>query len=156
MTTDGESHWPVWSPDGNRLAYRSGKMARFRMWEMPADRSRPAAQLQGAGIMQSAESWSPDGKAIAYTAMTAEGGAHIMIASADGAREARSLVDVNAPAGSPKFSPDGKWLAYCSNESGKAQVYVQAFPGPGAKIQVSNDGGTDPVWKRSGGELYFR
>ena len=58
--------------------------------------------------------------------------------------------------GSPKFSPDGRWLAYCSNESGRAQVYVQAFPGPGAKVQVSNDGGTDPVWRRAGGELFFR
>lgn len=73
-----------------------------------------------------------------------------------GGGQSRRFADINAPAGSPKFSPDGKWLAYCSNESGKPQVYVQAFPGPGAKIQVSNDGGTDPVWKRSGGELYFR
>ena len=58
--------------------------------------------------------------------------------------------------GSPNFSPDGRWLAYCSNESGKPQVYVHAFPGPGAKVQVSNDGGTDPVWKRTGGELFYR
>ena len=50
----------------------------------------------------------------------------------------------------------GRWLAYCSMESGKPQAYVQAFPGPGPKIQVSTDGGTDPVWKRSGGELYYR
>ncbi len=41
-------------------------------------------------------------------------------------------------------------------ESGKAQIYVQAYPGPGAKIQISSDGGTDPVWKRSGGELFYR
>jgi serine/threonine-protein kinase len=47
-------------------------------------------------------------------------------------------------------------MAYCSNESGRPQVYVQAFPGPGPKIQVSNDGGTDPVWRRSGGELFYR
>jgi len=57
--------------------------------------------------------------------------------------------------GSPKFSPDGRWIAYCSNESGKAQVYVQSFP-QGPKIQVSSEGGTDPVWKRKGGELYYR
>src|SRR5436190_12119549 len=58
--------------------------------------------------------------------------------------------------GSPKFSPDGRWLAYCSNESGKPQVYVQAYPGPGAKIQISGDGGTDPAWRRTGGELFYR
>ena len=155
MTTDGESHWPVWSPDGTRLAYRSGHMAAFRMWQVPADRSRSAEQLPGTGVSQSAESWSPDGRAIAYTATTQEAGSHIMVTSLED-RESRPFADFKAPAGSAKFSPDGRWLAYCSNESGKGQVYVQAFPGPGAKIQVSNDGGTDPVWKRTGGELFFR
>lgn len=155
MTTDGESHWPVWSPDGTHLAYRSGHMAAWRMWQIPADRSRAAEQLPGTGVSQSAESWSPDGRVIAYTATTLEAGSHIMVASLDD-HQSHSFVDIKAPAGSPKFSPDGRWLSYCSNESGKAQVYVQAFPGPGAKIQVSNDGGTDPVWKRTGGELYFR
>ncbi len=156
MTTDGVSHWPVWSPDGTQLVYRSGPMMAWRMWRVPADRSRPAEQLPGTGISQNAESWSPDGHAIAYTAITPEAGAHIMVESLEGDHPSRPFVDVKSPAGSPKFSPDGRWLAYCSNESGKAQVYVQAYPGPGAKVQVSNDGGTDPVWKRTGGELYFR
>ena len=55
-----------------------------------------------------------------------------------------------------KFSPDGRWVAYSSDESGRAEVYVQAFPGPGPKIQISGGGGNDPVWRRSGGELYYR
>jgi Tol biopolymer transport system component len=156
ITTDGVSHWPVWSPDGTQLVYRSGPMMRWRMWRVPADRSRPAEQMLGTGISQNAESWSADGHAIAYTAITPELGSHIMVESLEGDHQSRPFVDSKSPAGSPKFSPDGHWLAYCSNESGKAQVYVQAFPGPGAKIQVSNDGGTDPVWKRTGGELYFR
>jgi eukaryotic-like serine/threonine-protein kinase len=155
MTTDGESHWPVWSPDGTRLAYRSGHMAAWRMWELPADRSHAAQQLPGNGVSQSAESWSPDGRVIAYTATTNEPGSHIMVTSLED-RQSHSIVDIRATAGSPKFSPDGRWLAYCSSESGTPHVYVQAFPGPGAKIQVSADGGTDPVWKRTGGEIYFR
>ena len=155
MTTDGESHWPVWAPDGSHVAYRSGHMAAWRMWEMPTDRSGAPQQLPGVGKAQSAESWSPDGRAIAYTATTDQAGSHIMVESLDD-HQSRSMVDVRAPAGSPKFSPDGHWLAYCSNESGSPQVYVQAFPGPGAKIQVSANGGTDPVWKRDGGELYYR
>ena len=155
MTTDGESHWPVWSPDGSRLAYRSGHMAAWRMWEMPADRSGAPERLPGVGVSQSAESWSPDGRAIAYTASTGQVGSHIMVASLDD-HQSQTIVDVRGAAGSPKFSPDGHWIAYCSNESGTPQVYVQAFPGPGAKIQVSADGGTDPVWQRNGGELYYR
>jgi len=66
------------------------------------------------------------------------------------------LNDTKYAQGSPKFSPDGRWLACCSNESGKPQAYVQAFPGPGPKVQISNEGGTDPVWKRTGGELFYR
>jgi serine/threonine-protein kinase len=156
MTTDGVSHWPVWSPDGAKLVYRSGPMMAWRMWQIPADRSRSPEQLPGTGLSQNAESWSPDGHAIAYTALTHEAGSHIMVESLEGSGQSHPFADTKASAGSPKFSPDGRRLAYCSNESGKEQAYVQAFPGPGPKIQVSNDGGTDPVWKKSGGELYFR
>jgi serine/threonine-protein kinase len=156
LTTDGESHWPVWSPDGSRLVFRSGHMMAWRMRQMPADRSHASEELTGTGVAQSAESWSPDGHAVAYTATMNEPGTHIMVASLEGDHQSHAFADFKAPAGSPKFSPDGKWLAYCSNESGKPQVYVQAYPGPGAKIQVSSEGGTDPVWKRTGGELFYR
>jgi serine/threonine-protein kinase len=79
-----------------------------------------------------------------------------MVAHLGGDLSAESFGKEKAPEGSPKCSPDGRWLAYCSSESGKPQVYVQAFPGPGPKIQISNDGGTDPVWKRNSGELFYR
>jgi hypothetical protein len=55
-----------------------------------------------------------------------------------------------------RFSPDGHWIAYVSAQSGLAQVYLQAFPGPGERVQVSTDGGREPVWAPSGSELYFR
>src|SRR6202011_4194647 len=95
------------------------------------------------------------GSAIAYTA-AGPGPPKGTVVPLQGDRTPRLLDDTKYAEGSPKFSPDGHWLAYCSNESGKPQVYVQAFPGPGPKIQVSNDGGTDPVWKRTGLELFYR
>jgi hypothetical protein len=55
----------------------------------------------------------------------------------------------------PSFSPDGRWLAYASNESGSVQVYVRAFPDKGGKWQISNSGGTYPMWSRTGRELFF-
>jgi hypothetical protein len=58
--------------------------------------------------------------------------------------------------GSPKFSPDGQWVAYSSNESGRPEVYVQRWRGSGPKIQVSTEGGTDPVWSRRSSELFYR
>jgi hypothetical protein len=156
ITTDGVSHWPVWSPDGTDLGYRAGPMGKWKLWRVPADRSRPPQQISAPGFSQSAESWSPDGRAIAYTAAAPEVPPKVMVAVLEGGHDQQTVASGAAVEGSPKFSPDGRWLAYCSNESGRPQVYVQAFPGPGPKIQVSNDGGTDPVWKRAGGELFFR
>ncbi len=144
ITTDGVSHWPVWSPDGSELGYRSGPMGHFTLWRVPADRSRAAQKVSATGVSQNVESWSPDGRTIAYTATAPGVPPSIMVARLDGS-EAEPLSSGKAPQGSSKFSPNGRWLAYCSNESGKPQVYVQAFPGPGPKVQVSNDGGTDPV-----------
>jgi serine/threonine-protein kinase len=155
VTTDGVSHWPVWSPDGIQLGYRSGPMSKLRLWRVAADRSAPPQQVAASGSSQSAESWSPDGRTIAYTVATFSVPPAIMVTPVDGGG-AEVFAGGRAPAGSSKFSPDGRWLAYCSNESGRAEVYVQAFPGPGPKVQVSNNGGTDPVWKRNGGELYYR
>jgi serine/threonine protein kinase/Tol biopolymer transport system component len=156
VTTDGVSHWPVWSPDGSRLSFRSGPMSHATMWQVPADRSRAPQQVPATGIVQSAESWSPDGRTIVYTATDPGSPPSIRAAHLDASREAEIVDKQKGPEGSPKFSPDGRWLAYCSMESGKPQAYVQAFPGPGPKIQISTDGGTDPVWKRTGGELYYR
>jgi serine/threonine-protein kinase len=156
ITTDGISHWPVWSADGRHIGYRSGPMGRFQLWQVPADRSRAPHQLAAGGASQSAESYSPDGRTIAYTVIGPDAPPRVTIVPLEGDRTPRPLDDGKYAQGSPKFSPDGRWLAYCSNESGRPQVYVQALPGPGAKIQVSTDGGTDPVWRRSGGELFYR
>jgi Tol biopolymer transport system component len=131
-------------------------MGSYKLWHVPADRSRAPQKISATGVSQNAESWSPDGHTIAYTAQAQGVPASIMVVRVDGDQPSQLFDQKKAPEGSPKFSPDGRWLAYCSNESGKPQVYVQAFPGPGAKIQISNDGGTDPVWNRRGGELYYR
>jgi serine/threonine-protein kinase len=156
VTTDGISHWPIWSADGRNIGYRAGPMGRFQLWQVSADGSRPPQHVPAAGGSQSAGSYAPDGRAIAYTAMTPGSPPRVSIVPLDGDRTPRPLDDGKYAQGSPKFSPDGRWLAYCSAESGKPQIYVRAMPGPGAKVQVSADGGTDPVWRRSGGELFYR
>ncbi len=154
MTTDGESHDPVWSPDGKQLAFRSWLHGGMTMWWMPADRSAAAARLT-SGTRHSPVSFSPDGRFVAFDEKNPNTSDDVRVVSVqDGSVQA--IADTRFQEGSAKFSPDGKWVAYSSNESGRPQVYVQAFPGPGPKIQISNDGGIDPVWRRSGGELYFR
>ena len=58
--------------------------------------------------------------------------------------------------GGPVFSPDGHWLAYISDESGRPEIYVKPYPGPGGKWLISTEGGTEPAWNRNGRELFFR
>jgi eukaryotic-like serine/threonine-protein kinase len=157
LTADGVSHWPVWSPDGQRIGYRSGPMGRFRIFEVPADRSGPPAQVLRADVSQSLGSYAPDGRAMLFTMnLQTSAPPKIAVASLDGDQTPRTLDDSRYAQGSPKISPDGRHLAYCTNESGRPQVYVRAFPGPGPVVQVSSDGGTDPVWRRDGRELFHR
>ena len=72
-----------------------------------------------------------------------------------GARILRPFLQTKATEFHARFSPDVRWVAYCSDESGRADVFVRPFPGPGPKWQVSSDGGTNPVWSRSGRELFY-
>jgi serine/threonine-protein kinase len=156
VTTDGTSHWPVWTTDGARLTYRRWTDGDFTMWWVAADRSAPPERLTNIGHMQSAASWSPDGHVLAFTQVNAETGTDVYVLDMAGDRMPRPFVQTRFAEGSPKFSPDGRWIAYASNESGRNEIYVKAYPGPGAKIQVSVDGGTDAVWRPKGGELYYR
>jgi len=175
LTTDGLSHAPVWSPDGRDICYRSWKAGSMTMWEMPSDRSRPEERLTMLGSSQSAVSVSPDGRFLAFNQMapmdsgkkggmgsanqmtTASTGSDVWILPLQGDdREPRLFLGGKFDEASPKFSPDGKWVAYCSNESGRAEVYVQPWPGPGPKTTLSSDGGQDPLWNRSGHEIFYR
>src|SRR4029077_15998782 len=71
-------------------------------------------------------------------------------------RKAQPFDTGEVGASSPCFSPDGRWIAYTSNESGRTEVYVRPYPGPGGKWQVSTDGGTEPAWNPKGRELFYR
>jgi Tol biopolymer transport system component len=159
VTLDGSNHWPVWTPDGKRIAFRIWRPdQKFTMWWMPADRSGAAERLTTIGMLQSPSDWTPDGKAVAFSQRSlGESGQDIYVLSVeDRERKPVPFSQTKFAEGSPKFSPDGRWIAYTSNESGRNEIYVQAYPGPGPKIQVSTDGGMDSVWKRNGGELYYR
>ena len=156
MTTDGESHDPVWSPDGRQLAYRSWIAGGMTMWLMPVDRSSKPVRLNPRGTRESPASFSPDGRYLSFDAKDPDTNddARALPIAPEGVPV--QIAQTRFGEGSPKFSPDGHWVAYTSDESGKPEVYVQAFPGPGPKVQVSSAGGADPVWRRRGGELYYR
>jgi tRNA A-37 threonylcarbamoyl transferase component Bud32 len=156
MTTDGLSHDPVWTPDGKRLAFRSWQSGGMTMWWMPADRSAAAVRLNPAGTRQSPVSFSPDGKFLTFDEKDPQTNDDAWVLALEGTHPATPVARSRFGEGSAKFSPDGRWIAYSSNESGKSEVYVQAFPGPGPKLQISSGGGFDAVWRGDGRELYYR
>ena len=150
------SHAPVWSPDGRQVAFRSWQAGGMTMWLMPADRSAAPTRLDPSGVRQSPLSFSPDGKFLSFDQKDPQTRDDVMVLPLGGDRSPLPVAKSRFMEGSGKFSPDGRWIAYSSLESGRPEIWVQAFPGPGLKLQVSNDGGTDPVWRRRGGELYYR
>ena len=109
--------------------------------------------LSGAGP-QFPMSWSPDGSTLAFHERKPNGERDIWVVSPGSDPVPFLLTPFDER--SPRFSPDGKWLAYVSDESGRNDVYVQPFPGPGPKWLVSTDGGIDPVWSKDGRELFYR
>jgi serine/threonine-protein kinase len=156
MSFDGASHWPSWTPDGRRLTFRSWKTGTMTMWWMPADRSSEPELLTNIGSMQSPESWSPDGRTLAFTQMNdPQSGSDIYTLSLDGDNKPHALLQTKFSEGSPKFSPNGAWLAYSTNESGQPEVWAMAYPA-GERIHISTNGGTDPLWRRDGRQLYYR
>ena len=74
----------------------------------------------------------------------------------EGEREPQPFLQTPFDETAAVFAPNGRWLAYVSNESGRNEIFVQPFPGPGGKWQISTGGGTEPVWSRNGLELFYR
>jgi dipeptidyl aminopeptidase/acylaminoacyl peptidase len=137
----------------------AGSMPSGGMPQSP-DSSKPPSAMSAGGmspgaVQQGADSWSPDGRTLAFTQVNPETGGDIYVFGM-GDRKTRPFAQTKFDEGAPTFSPDGRWISYSSNESGQTEIYVQEFPGPGPKIQISTDGGTDATWNRTGGEMYYR
>jgi eukaryotic-like serine/threonine-protein kinase len=155
LTYEGFNFAPIWTPDAKRLTFSSSREGPSNVFWMPADGGGPVETLLESEFDHVPGSWSPDGRLLAVTEYHPEG-AEILVVPM---REKRQAVRVPPPGfnkWSPAISRDGKWLAYTSNESGAPEVYLRPFPSLGEKIQVSNNGGSEPVWAKSGKELFYR
>ena len=141
---------PTWSPDGTRIAFsRNGGAVIF---EKPVG-GGPEVQLLALGQSAWPDDWSPDGRFMVYVSPL--GGRVIGILPLTGDKKPFALIDSPFRKDQPEFSPDGRWLAYNSDESGRSEVYVQPFPGPGERVRLSTAGGTQPRWRKDGQELFY-
>jgi serine/threonine-protein kinase len=147
---------PVWSPDGKRLLFSSNRAGAVSnlFWQL-ADGSGTAERLTTSQFQHVPRTFTPDGRTVVFTETNPETGADIWTLGLND-RKARPFLKTPSNEAGPGFSPDGHWLAYVSDESGRFEVYVQPYPGPGGKWQISTEGGTEPVWNPAGRELFYR
>jgi len=146
--------WAIWTPDGSRLTFRTDDPANI-FWQ-PADGSGEAERLTTSENWQSPTSWSPDGKTLVHTDSAPSAQSDIGLLTFDGEPRSSPFLETPFIEGGGVFSPDGRLLAYVSDESGRDEVYVRPFPGQGSKWQISNEGGRQPVWARTGREIFYR
>ena len=155
LQADGSSQAPVWTPDGQRLAYRATRRGTRNLFWRMADGSGTEERLTtGEGSAVPAD-WTRDGAELVYENTILTTGQDIWILDRRDGRS-RPLVQTRFDEMHPRLSADGRWIAYTSNESGRYEVYVQAFPVAGARSQISTDGGWEPVWNPNGRELFYR
>ncbi len=121
---------------------------------MPIDGSAEAKQLTTGENTQLPTSWSPDGL-VAYVEIILPDG-DIWVLPLEGERETETVLATQYDERNGVFSPNGRWLAFTSDRSGQTEVYVKPYPGQGGFVQISTDGGLEPVWARSGKELFYR
>ena len=151
----GLSQTPAWTPDGKRIAFTSSKEGPPNIFWQPADGSGGMERLTTSQDTEVPRSFSPDGQLLAFMELSPTNGYDISVLRLTD-RKVQPFLQTPINESVPIFSPDGHWLAYISDESGRFEVYVQPFPGPGGKYQISTDGGTEPVWNANGKELFYR
>jgi len=159
LTFGGDSHTnPVWTPDGKDIVYASTAKGPPHIYAKAADGSGPERTvLETTDIVELPRSFSPDGRFLVYERRMSksETGYHLWALPLFGDGKPFPVVQDAFDESLPAVSPDGKWMAYQSNESGRRETYITAFPAGGAKWQVSTSGGTAPKWRRDGKELFF-
>ena len=145
---------PIWTRDGQRIVYKG---TGNRLFWQSADGSGGAEQITSStlGSNNVPGSWSPDGQHMVFT-YDVQGGRQLWIYSPKGRTVAPFEPNPPQYETAPQFSPDGRWIAYASRESGRSEIYVRPFPGPGGKWQISTEGGGEPVWNPKGHELFYR
>ncbi len=156
LTVAGNNFSPIWTRDGKKVTFVSCKDGQCRILQKPYDASGSEDVLTTSQYGIGADSWSPNGKVLAYTEWNPNTSGDIFVLQLDGDRKPQPFLRTQFTEWGPAFSPDGHWIAYTSDESGRYEVYVRPFPDTGGKWQISTEGGEEPVWAHDGKEIFYR
>jgi eukaryotic-like serine/threonine-protein kinase len=146
---------PVWSSDGSRVFFRSTRNGKFDLFTKLANGASEEQPLLVSGQDKAPQDSSPDGSVLLYANQDPKTGSDLWALPLAGERKPFPVVQTSFDDVQGQFSPDGRWVAYASNETGRYEVYVRPFPGPGGRSPVSTGGGIYPRWRRDGQELYY-
>lgn len=146
--------FPVWSPDGNRIAYASNKFGPTDLFQKSSNGAGGDELLFKSTNLKAPNDWSPDMRTILYNEFDPKTNSDLWVLPLVADAKPSPLMQTTFNETNGRFSPDGKWVAYESNESGPGQIYVQGFP-TGGKTQVSTGGGFQPRWRGDGKELFY-
>jgi Tol biopolymer transport system component len=143
----------TWSPDGRRIIFSSDRAGSVDLYERSLGQTTERELLK-SNLWKYPESWSPDGRHLLFTQLDPQSRTDLWILPLDGSKPT-PFVKTNADEIVGRFSPDGRWVAYASNDSGRLEVYVRTFPLSDARWQVSVNGGSNPMWRADGRELFY-
>ncbi len=157
---------PVFANDADRMARFKRKAHVLASLNHPniasiygleeADGTGEVERLTESRNRQHPFSWLPDGKVLVFGERDPNNDWDRWTLRLEGEKKPELFLGTPFYESFPSFSPDGHWLAYHPNESGRSEVYVRPYPGPGSKWQISTNGGSEPVWARKGRELFYQ
>jgi Tol biopolymer transport system component len=152
----GNAFCPLWSPKGDSIVYATDREGAEGLYVKATSGQGEEKLLLRDEALVVPRSFSPDGRWIAYQRRDPKTVWDLLVVPTTGDAKPIPIRVTPYNEANPEFSPDGRFLAYASNESGRNEVYVQSYPGPGRTWQISTAGGMDPHWRRDGKELYYR
>ncbi len=149
------NRWPVWSPDGNRIAYWSNR-DRFAVFQKSASGTTPDEMLDQLTVRVRPTDWSRDGRYIFEDRLDdPKTRTDVWVLPTAAGEKPFPYLNSEFSEQDAKLSPNGQWLAYQSDESKRDEIMVETFPKRGGKWQISTGGGSRSVWSHDGKELFF-